>query len=79
MEAYKECMKSELDLFTTSALQRSILKTEEVVYRPITSLDNNSSIEFLSLGHGNTYRDVSTCHFRLLIKLNIEPNLGADS
>jgi hypothetical protein len=66
---FKECMKSELDLFTTPSIQKSVLKTEEVSYRPTTSLENSSSIEFISLGHGNTYRDLSSINLKLQLQL----------
>lgn len=50
MSKYVECMKSELDLFSSLPVQSNILKTEEVSYKPIASLTNSSVIEFVSLG-----------------------------
>lgn len=67
-------MKSELDLFESPPIQKSILKTEEVVYKPIASLDNASTIEFVSLGHGDAYRDLSSVYLRLKIKILKESN-----
>lgn len=67
--AYVECMKSELDFFTPHPIQSSILKTEEIVYKPVASLDNASLIEFVSLGHGDTYRDLSSVYLKLRIKM----------
>ena len=67
--AYVECMKSELDFFTPHPIQSSILKTEEIVYKPVASLDNTSLIEFVSLGHGDTYRDLSSIYLKLRIKM----------
>lgn len=67
--AYVECMKSELDFFTPHPIQSSILKTEEIVYKPVASLDNTSIIEFVSLGHGDTYRDLSSIYLKLRIKM----------
>lgn len=64
-----ECMKSELDLFSSPPVQSSILKTEEVAYKPIASLDNSSVLEFVSLGHGDTYRDLSSIYLRLKLQL----------
>lgn len=69
MAKYVECMKSELDLFSVPAVQTNILKTEEVCYKPIATLDNSSVIEFVSLGHGDTYRDLSSIYLRLLVKI----------
>ncbi|XP_037906181.1 uncharacterized protein F54H12.2-like [Hermetia illucens] len=67
--SYKECMKSELDLFSNSLIQSNILKTEEVAYKPIASLDNSTVLEFISLGHGDTYRDLSSIYLRLKVQL----------
>ncbi|XP_037926237.1 uncharacterized protein LOC119661110 [Hermetia illucens] len=68
--SYKECMKSELDLFSSSPIQSNILKTEEVAYKPIASLDNSTVLEFVSVGHGDTYRDLSSIYLRLKVQLN---------
>lgn len=62
---YAECMKSELDLFAKPAIQTNVIKSEEVAYRPISSIDNASVIEFVSLGHGDTYRDLSSIYLKL--------------
>lgn len=64
-----ECMKSELDIFARKPAQLNILKTEEVAYKPVSSLDNTSDIEFLSLGHGDTYRDLSSIYLRLHVQI----------
>lgn len=63
------CMKSELDLFADRPVQASILKTEEVSYKPIASLDNTTVIEFTPIAHGDTYRDLSSIYLRLQVKL----------
>lgn len=62
-------MKTELDLFTSPPLQTNILKTEQIAYNPIASLDNASTIEFVSLGNGDTYRDLSSIYLRLIVTL----------
>jgi hypothetical protein len=67
--AFIECAKSELDLFTAHPMQNSILKTEEVSYKPLASLDNSSVIEFSSLGHGDTYRDLSSLYLKLKLQM----------
>lgn len=67
--SYVECMKSELDLFTPRPIQSNILKTEEVIYKPIASLDKASVIEFVSLGHGETYRDLSSIQLKLIARM----------
>lgn len=80
MSNHIECMKSELDLFAPHPTQSCILKTEEVSYNPIASLDSASSIEFVCLGNGETYRDLSSVYLKLVVQLkkidnsNIEGN-----
>lgn len=64
-----ECIKSELDIFRTQPVQSSILRSEEVSYNPIASLDNPSVIEFVSLGHGDTYRDLSSAYLKLKVQI----------
>lgn len=67
--AYTECMKSELDLFRPRNIQTNILKTEEVLYRPISSLDNQSVIEFVCNGNSDSYIDLSSIHLRIKMQL----------
>lgn len=62
-------MKSELDLFIKPAVQTNILGTSEIGYKPIASIQNASVIEFISLGHGDTYRDLSSIYLKLVLKL----------
>lgn len=70
MSGTTACSKSELDLFSQFPLQTSILGTTEVAYKPVTTLsDDPSVIEFVSLGHGDTYRDLSSIYLRLRIRL----------
>lgn len=72
-----ECMKSELDLFATPIIQTSILKAEEIAYNPLASLDNNpSTIEFISYGNGDTYRDLSSIY--ILIKGHYVQSTGVN-
>lgn len=70
MENLHECTKSELDLFSSSPIQSSILRTTEVSYKPVNSIsDDPSVIEFVCLGHGDTYRDLSSIYLRLRVRL----------
>lgn len=64
-----ECMKSELDIFQPTPVQASILKSEEVCLNPVNSLDNANTLEFISLGHGDTYRDLSSITLRLKVRV----------
>ncbi|XP_054290310.1 uncharacterized protein F54H12.2-like [Macrosteles quadrilineatus] len=54
-----ECVKSELDLFTLPATQTSIENGKWVQYKPISSLTDDSPIEFVVPGHGDEYSDLS--------------------
>lgn len=67
--SFIECMKSELDLFKPRHVQTSILKSEEIPYKPLTSLENQSVIEFSCQGHGDTYLDLSSVNLRLKVQL----------
>lgn len=67
--SFIECMKSELDLFKPRHVQTSILKTEEISYKPLTSLENQSVIEFSCQGHGDTYLDLASINLRLKIQV----------
>lgn len=62
-----ECVRSELDIFAIPVIQSSILRSEEIAYSPLSSIDNSpSTIEFISYGNGDTYRDLSSMY--ILIK-----------
>lgn len=67
--SFIECMKSELDLFRPRHVQTSILKTEEISYKPLNSLENQTVIEFACQGHGDTYLDLSSINLRLKIQV----------
>lgn len=68
-------MKSELDLFAVKPIQTNVLKTDEISYKPIApiSSSSNGTIEFVSLGNLDTYRNLSSVYLRLLIKV-VNPN-----
>lgn len=64
------CNKSELDLFSLPPQQFEILNTQEVIYHPVNSItESPRTIEFLSLGSGDSYRDLSSIYLRLRVKL----------
>lgn len=67
-------MKSELDLFAHPAVQSNILKTEEIGYKPVASLDGAQHLEFVSLGHGDTYRDLSSIYLKIKLKIKKDPS-----
>lgn len=69
------CAKPELDLFSVTPVQTSVLKTTEVAYKPINALTTDpSTIEFVSLGQGDTYRDLSSIYLRLNVQLMKDSN-----
>lgn len=63
------CFKSELDLFRPRPMQTDVLNTFEVVYKPLASLENSSTIEFASLANNDQYRDLSSIYIRMRVKL----------
>lgn len=65
----QECTVSELDLHSGLNLQTSILSKREIAHYPVNSLDGANTIEFLSSGQTNTYRDLS--NIMLKLKLNL--------
>lgn len=62
-------MKPELDIFARRSIQTGVLKREEVALKPLSALHQNSQIEFLSLSHADTYRDLSSIYLRLRVRL----------
>lgn len=54
-----ECIKSELDLFSLPPTQTSIDSGKWVEYKPISSLTEDSPIEFVIPGHGEEYIDLA--------------------
>lgn len=54
-----ECMKSELDLFAVPPTQTSIEGGQWVHYKPVSSLTDDSPIEFAVPGHGEEYIDLA--------------------
>jgi len=54
-----ECVKSELDLFSLPPTQTSIESGKWVQYKPISSLTDDSPIEFVIPGNGEEYTDLS--------------------
>jgi hypothetical protein len=65
-----EHMLSSLNIFQpNSPIQTNILTKRLVSYKPISSLDNRSVIEFLIKDSGDVYKDLSSFHLRLKVKL----------
>lgn len=62
-------MTSSLDLFQRQQIQTSIIKTEEICYKPLSSIDSRSSLEFAIAGLSDTYIDLSSATIRLKLQI----------
>ena len=60
-----ECIKS--DLFSLPLMQTSIESSQWIYYKPVTSLADDSSIEFVIPGHGEDYLDLT--HIMLSLRI----------
>ena len=71
-----ECLKSELELFSLPPTQTTIGASNWVHYKPISSLTDESPIEFVVPGQGDEYIDLA--HTMLSIHAQImQSNVGA--
>ncbi|XP_012278358.2 uncharacterized protein F54H12.2-like [Orussus abietinus] len=66
-----ECLKSELSLFSLPPTQTTIDNSQWVHYKPISSLSDDSPIEFDVPGHGDGYRDFA--HTMLSARIALQP------
>lgn len=64
-----ECAKSELDLFKIPPTQTSIEESHWTYYNPVTTISDDSPIEFQVPGHGEEYIDLA--HTMLKVKLKV--------
>ena len=64
-----ECLKSELDLFSLPPTQTSIESSQWVHYKPVSSLTDDSPIEFVVPGHGDEYIDLPHTMLSLRVRL----------
>lgn len=69
-----ECGKSELDLFTIPPTQTTIEDSHWVYYNPVTTISDNSPIEFHIPGNSEEYIDLS--HTLLKIRAQIVNSNG---
>ncbi|KAL6419164.1 hypothetical protein ACFW04_014041 [Cataglyphis niger] len=65
-----ECLKSKLDLFSSPPKQTSIESSQWIHYKPVTSLSNDSPIEFVVPGHGKEYLDLT--HTMLSLRVRVK-------
>ncbi|XP_018407680.1 PREDICTED: uncharacterized protein F54H12.2-like [Cyphomyrmex costatus] len=68
-----ECLKSELELFTVPPTQATIESSQWIHYKPISSLTDDSPIEFVVPGLGEEYIDLP--HTMLSISVQIRPTI----
>jgi hypothetical protein len=66
-----ECLKSELDLFTLPPTQTTIESGKWVHYKPVSSLTDDSPIEFMVPGLSDEYLDLS--HTMLSLRVSLRP------
>lgn len=71
----QECMIEELDLFTISPTQNSIVKKNDVEYQPISTVTADTPIEFNIVGD-ETYVDLGFVN--LMISARIKHKDGTD-
>ena len=69
-----ECIKSELDLFSLPPTQTSIESSQWIYYKSITSLADDSPIEFVIPGHGEDYLDLT--HTMLSLRMRVDSERG---
>ncbi|KAL6416888.1 hypothetical protein ACFW04_013111 [Cataglyphis niger] len=70
-----ECLKSELDLFSLPPTQTSIESSQWIHYKPVTSLSDDSPIEFVIPGHGEEYLDLTYT----MLSLRVRVEMAGDS
>ncbi|XP_033218155.1 uncharacterized protein F54H12.2-like [Belonocnema kinseyi] len=75
----RECLKSELDLFSIPPTQTSIGSSQWVLYKPVSSLTDESHIEFVVPGHGDEYIDLAHTMLNLRVKLITTPRVAANA
>lgn len=71
-----ECLKSELELFSLPPTQTTIEGTQWVHYKPISSLTDESPIEFVVPGQGDEYIDLA--HTMLSMRVQIRSAKDSD-
>jgi len=72
-----ECLKSELDLFSVPPTQTSVEKSNWIEYHPLTTIGDDSPIEFDINGTGEDYIDLADT--MLLVRAKIINVDGTDT
>lgn len=63
------CLKSELDLFNSVAIQLGIESSSFIQIHPLASLSEKAPIEFFITGDGENYIDLAHTILHLRIKI----------
>ena len=76
-----ECLKSELDLFSVPPTQTSVENGNWIEYHPLTSVGNDSPIEFEINGNGEVYIDLANTMLYVQAKITrmTNDNIAADA
>ncbi|KAG8239560.1 hypothetical protein J437_LFUL019252 [Ladona fulva] len=64
-----ECVKSELDLFAIPPTQTSIRNSQWVHYKPLSSINDDSPLEFVVSGAGDEYIDLGQTLIHVVVKI----------
>lgn len=72
-----QVLKSQLDLFSSVPIQKDVIRTESLVVNPICALDG-PSLDFISPGVSDAYKDLSNIYLRLLLKLPTSVKTGTE-
>ena len=58
-ENYTQCVRSELELFSTPPLQVAVEEGQWIEYNPVSSISSSAPIEFTVTGSGDEYIDLN--------------------
>jgi hypothetical protein len=64
-----ECASTELDLFSVPPTQTSVESGKYVEYRPVSTLQNGSPIEFDIASSGDDYIDFANSYLHVKVKI----------
>lgn len=73
-----ECKKHELDLFSPKLVQYSVLKVDTVALKPIATLENATSFQFISQPFGEDYKNLESIYLVMKVKMIHKKLSGED-
>ncbi|XP_057329809.1 uncharacterized protein F54H12.2-like [Microplitis mediator] len=74
-----ECAKTALELFSLPSTQTTIESSQWVHYKPISSLTDNSPIEFVVQGQGDEYIDLAHTMISLRVSITRKTPVAASA